>query len=84
MDEYESLSHSQCSVAEIREQSLASFWKIESAVAVQAKGRELRLYCCTNSSMRRISSRTLRKLSLRMACCVIRPNHRSTWLSQEE
>ncbi len=36
MDEYESLSHSQCSVAEIREQSLASFWKIESAVAVQS------------------------------------------------
>ncbi len=36
MDEYESLSHSQCSVAEIREQSLASFWKIESGVAVQS------------------------------------------------
>jgi hypothetical protein len=32
-----------CAVPEIREHSRASFWKMESAVAAQTKGRQLRL-----------------------------------------
>ncbi len=57
---------------------------MESAVAVHAKGRQLRLYCWTKWSILAMRSLTLRKLPRRIACWVMSPNQRSIWLSHDE
>ena len=57
--------------------------RIDWAVAVQTKGEALALYCSTKRLMDRTRSGTLRNEPRRMACSVMMPNHRSTWLIQE-
>ena len=57
--------------------------RTESAVAVQANGRAPALWWVTKASMRRTSSRTVRKEPRRIARCVMCPNQRSTWFSDE-
>jgi hypothetical protein len=52
-------------------------------VAVQANGRAPALWWVTKASMRRTSSRTVRKEPRRIARCVMCPNQRSTWFSDE-
>ncbi len=56
---------------------------MESAVAVHMNGHVLVLYRSTKVSIRRVSSRTVRKEPRRIARCVMSANQRSTWLSHE-
>ncbi len=55
----------------------SSFARIESGVAVQAKGRAA-LWAAANAPMRRSSSCVVRTDARRIARWVTSPNHRST------
>ena len=69
---------------EIRVDKRSILSRIDCAVATHAKGCAAALRARVNSWMRRIRSGTLVNVPRRMACWLISPNQRSTWLIQDE